>query len=151
MELGVEFDKENCVEGDGARIGMNYTETTELKLYLENKKVKKIWMPAATGTMYPALKIPPEKRYLSGFAWFDNIRPVDKDDIFEWRGKSEEQVLKKTETKAVPLQQLNKIRKKEAALPASEGTDAADTANAAVDANADSAAATTDAAATANK
>lgn len=138
-------------EDDGARIGMNYTETTELKLYLENKKVKKIWMPAATGTMYPALKIPPEKRYLSGFAWFDNIRPVDKDDIFEWRGKSEEQVLKKTETKAVPLQQLNKIRKKEAALPASEGTDAADTANAAVDANADSAAATTDAAATANK
>ena len=99
-------------EDDGNRIGMNYTETSELKLFLENKKVKKIWMPSATGTMYPAMKVPADRRYLPGFAWFDYIRPVDKDDIYEWRGKDEEHVLKETGTKTVPLQQLGDIKEK---------------------------------------
>ena len=98
------------VEDDGSRIGMNYTETTEVKLYMKDKKVDKIWMPAATGTMFPALKIPEEKRYLNGFAWFDYMRPVDKDDIFEWRGKNAENVLKKSSTKMIPLQKLDDIR-----------------------------------------
>ncbi len=99
-------------EDDGTRIGMNYTETSELKLYMENKKVKKIWMPAATGTMYPDLKIQEDRRYLSGFAWFDYIRPLNKDDIYEWRGKDEKDMLKKSETKDVPLQQLGNIKQK---------------------------------------
>lgn len=98
-------------EKDGNRIGMNYTETSELRLYMENKKVKKIWMPAATGTMYPAMKVPEDKRYLNGFAWFDYIRPTDKDDIFEWRGKNANNMLKKTETRVAPIQKLNKIKK----------------------------------------
>lgn len=98
-------------EKDGTRIGMNYTETTELRLYMENKKVKKIWMPAASGTMYPAMKVPAEKRYLSGFAWFDYIRPLNKDDIFEWRGKSAKNILKKSETRVIPIQKLNNIKK----------------------------------------
>lgn len=67
-------------------------------------------MPAATGTMFPALKIPEEKRYLKGFAWFDYIRPVDKDDIFEWRGKNSENVLQKSTTKMIPLQRLDDFR-----------------------------------------
>ena len=78
---------------------------------MENKKVKKIWMPAATGTMYPAMKVPEDKRYLNGFAWFDYIRPTDKDDIFEWRGKNANNMLKKTETRVAPIQKLNKIKK----------------------------------------
>ena len=86
-------------------------ETSELRLYMENKKVKKIWMPAATGTMYPAMKVPEDKRYLNGFAWFDYIRPTDKDDIFEWRGKNANNMLKKTETRVAPIQKLNKIKK----------------------------------------
>lgn len=98
------------VEDDGTRIGMNYTETTEMKLYMREKKVDKIWMPAATGTMFPALKVPEEKRYLKGFAWFDYIRPVDKDDIFEWRGKNSENVLQKSTTKMIPLQRLDDFR-----------------------------------------
>lgn len=99
-------------EDDGSRIGMNYTETTDLTIFMEEKKVTKIWMPAATGTMYPVLLIPEEKRYLQNFAWFDYIRPVDKDDVFEWRAKDAKNVLKKTESRNVPLQKLSDRKKK---------------------------------------
>ena len=97
-------------ESDGNRIGLNYTETPELNLYLENKKVYKIWMSTPNGTMYPPFAIPEDKRYLPGFAWFDYIRPKNKDDIFDWRTKSEEQMLKKTEKKVVPRQNLDNIQ-----------------------------------------
>ena len=97
-------------EDDGTRIGMNYTETTELKMFLENKKVKKVWMPAATGTMYPPLKIPESKRYLPAFAWFDYIRPKDKDDVFVWRDKDEKNMLVKTVQKKMPIQKLEDIK-----------------------------------------
>ena len=89
-------------ESDGSRIGMNYTETPELNLYMRNKKVDKIWTSTASGVMYPPVGIPEEKRYLAGFAWFDYIRPQDKDDIFDWRSKKKEQVLKKTQRRAAP-------------------------------------------------
>ncbi len=97
-------------EEDGERIGMNYTETSHLKMFLENKKMKKIWMPAGTGTLYPPINIPNDKRYLPAFAWFDNIRPKNKDDIFEWIGKDEQYLLKKSEEKIVPLQNLQDIQ-----------------------------------------
>lgn len=96
-------------EDDGSRIGMNYTETPDLNLYMENKKVSKIWMSTPTGVMYPPFAIPEERRYLAGFAWFDYIRPKDKDDIFEWKSKKKEQVLKKTEKKVVPKQRLEDL------------------------------------------
>ena len=96
-------------EDDGSRIGMNYTETPDLNLYMENKKVNKIWMSTPTGVMYPPFAIPEERRYLAGFAWFDYIRPKDKDDIFEWKSKKKEQVLKKTEKKVVPKQRLEDL------------------------------------------
>ena len=97
-------------ESDGNRIGLNYTETPELNLYMENKKVYKIWMSTPNGTMFPPFAVPEDKRYLPGFAWFDYIRPKNKDDIFEWRTKSEEQMLKKTEKKVVPKQRLEDIK-----------------------------------------
>lgn len=97
-------------ESDGARIGMNYTETSEMKMYMLNKKIHKIWMPAATCTIYPPFAIPSDKLRLSGFAWFDYIRPKDKDDIFEWRSKSADAILKTSEKKVVPKQKLDDLK-----------------------------------------
>ncbi|MBQ6965969.1 MAG: hypothetical protein IJP82_09845 [Bacteroidaceae bacterium] len=97
------------VESDGNRIGMNYTETPEMNLYMENKKVHKIWMSTPSGTMYPPFAIPEDKRYLAGFGWFDYIRPKDKDDIFDWKEKPKGQVLQKTEQKFVPKQRLEDL------------------------------------------
>lgn len=96
-------------EDDGARIGMNYTETPELNIYMVDKKVSKIWMSTPSGVMYPPFAIPEDKRYLAGFAWFDYIRPKDKDDLFDWRNKKKEQELKKTEKKVVPRQNLDEL------------------------------------------
>lgn len=97
------------VEDDGARIGMNYTETPELNVFMKDKKVEKIWMSTSNGVMYPPFAIPEDKRYLTGFAWFDYVRPKDKDDIFEWRSKKKDQELKKSEKKVVPKQKLDNL------------------------------------------
>jgi hypothetical protein len=76
---------------------------------MKDKKVVKIWMPASSGQVYPALMIPDDRRYLTNFAWFDYIRPLNKDDIFEWRGKDAKNMLKKSVKRDVPLQKLDKL------------------------------------------
>lgn len=94
-------------EADTTMIGLNYTETDTMKMYLtEQRKLEKIWMPRAQGTLYPMSQIPPTKLRLSQFAWFDDIRPVNKDDVFNWRGKGTGAELKVIERHAAPLQTL---------------------------------------------
>ena len=91
---------------DSSLIALNYTETTELRMFMENRKMQRIWMPAAEGTMYPMSQIPPSKLYLPGFAWFDYVRPLDKDDIFNWRPKRSEDVIKPKPRRQPPVQSL---------------------------------------------
>ena len=77
-------------EADSSFVGLNYTETSELRIFMENRKMKKIWMPKAEGTLYPMSQIPPEKKFLPGYAWYDYIRPRNRYDIFNWRAKKKE-------------------------------------------------------------
>ena len=78
-----------------------------MKMYMTpERKLERIWMPKATGTLYPMTQIPPSKMKLDVFAWFDNIRPVDKDDVFNWRGKGEGSQLKVIKRHSAPLQHL---------------------------------------------
>lgn len=95
-------------DSDSSLIGLNYTETSQLKMFLENRKMKRIWMPKAEGTLYPMSQIPPEKKFLPNYAWFDYVRPTDKDDIFNWRGKKSGTELKEVKRKEAPLQHLKK-------------------------------------------
>ncbi len=74
-------------ESDSTLIGLNYTETPLMKMYLENRKMKKIWMEKPTGTLYPMTQIPPDKFFLPSYGWFDYVRPLSKQDIFNWRPK----------------------------------------------------------------
>jgi len=74
-------------EGDTVAIIYNYQESSELKMFLENRKLQSVWTPKTTGTMYPLNQIPAERRHLPGFAWFDYVRPRDRHDIFVWRPK----------------------------------------------------------------
>ncbi|MBR3453728.1 MAG: hypothetical protein IKH26_00225 [Bacteroidaceae bacterium] len=90
------------------KLFMNYSETTKMIMFMQNKKIEHIWMPAATCSLYPVLQIPPDKKHLKGFAWFDYVRPTDPDDVFNWRGKSAENVLVAEKKHNVPLQKLNK-------------------------------------------
>lgn len=93
-------------EDDGTPVGMNYSESTDLTVFMKDRKVEKIWMPASTGKMFPPEMIPTDKRFLANFAWFDYIRPLDRNDIFRWRGKDESKILTKTADRKVPLQKL---------------------------------------------
>ncbi len=75
-------------KADSSFVGLVYMETSELRMYLDSiGKLSRIWAPKSDGTMYPMSQIPPEKRHLEGFAWYDYVRPISKDDIFNWRSK----------------------------------------------------------------
>lgn len=92
------------MEKDSTLIGMNVSESSELNVYLENRKLKKMVMkPKSNGTLYPMDQLPPGKMKLDNFGWFDYIRPLNKQDIFNWRGKKAGQELKKSTRGEVPL------------------------------------------------
>jgi len=99
-------------DDDSVMIGMNHTESSQLKLYMKDRKVERIWMPAATGTMYPLFMIPPNELYLKNFAWFDYIRPVDKDDIFKWRPKRAGSELNEPVLHEAPKTSLDDMKKR---------------------------------------
>ena len=52
--------------------------------------MSRLWAPKTEGTMYPMSQIPPNRRLLQGFAWYDYVRPLNRDDVFIWRGKKKE-------------------------------------------------------------
>ena len=89
-------------DADSVLIGLNYTETPLLKMFLENKKMKRIWMEKPKGTLYPMTQIPPDKYFLPRYAWFDYIRPLNKQDIFNWRPKKEGTELKEQKRRKAP-------------------------------------------------
>lgn len=93
-------------EADSSLIGLNYTETPWMKMYLENRKMKKIWMEKPTGVLYPMTQIPPEKYFLPRYAWFDYVRPLNKGDIFNWRPKKAGQELKEVKRREAPKVKL---------------------------------------------
>ena len=97
---------------DTTLIGLNYTETDTMRMYMsDQRKMERIWMPKATGTLYPMTQIPPSKLKLTGFAWFDNIRPTGPEDVFVWRGKPAGTELRNVERVAMPLQKLDDDKK----------------------------------------
>lgn len=99
-------------DDDSIMVELNHTETSLLKMYLNERKVDHIWMPAATGIMYPIPLIPSDALYLQNFAWFDYIRPLDKYDLFVWRPKKAGTELKESVRHSAPRQKLSDIKKK---------------------------------------
>ena len=93
-------------DSDSTIIGLNYTETSEMRMFLENRKMKRIWMPKAEGVLYPLTQVPPDKYFLPTYAWFDYIRPLNKQDIFNWRGKKEGTELKEEKKRQAPKRVL---------------------------------------------
>ena len=79
---------------DTSYVGLVYMETSELRMFMEKRKLQRIWSPRSEGTMYPMSQIPPANRFLDGFQWFDYVRPLSKQDIFNWRPKKEGTTLK---------------------------------------------------------
>ncbi len=118
----------NCVDGnvyvvnfplekDSTILYQNYTETSKLRMYMENRKMKRLWAPASKGCFYVVGTAPAERTRLSNFAWFDYIRPLDKDDLFEWRPKKHGTGLRPSVRHEAPIQTLPQSRKADTAAP----------------------------------
>lgn len=89
-------------ESDSTMIGLNYTEGGFLRMLLKERRMEKTaFLGKANGTLYPMDQIPDDKYKLPSFVWFDYIRPRNKYDIFEWRGKRAGEQLQKSDRKPV--------------------------------------------------
>ena len=70
-------------ERDSSLIGLNHMETDTLRMFMTpERRLEKIWVSKPEGTLYPMTQIPPGTDRLPGFAWYGELRPKDKDDIF---------------------------------------------------------------------
>ena len=94
------------LEKDSTVIYQLYMETAKLKMSLEQRKLQRIWTPAAEGQFYGIGMAPREHSELENYAWFDYVRPLHKDDIFNWRSKRKGTELKSTIRRQAPLQHL---------------------------------------------
>ena len=85
-------------EKDSSLIMHDYTEGSFLRMLLKERKMERgTFIGKTTGTAYPLDQIPADKFRLPSFAWFADIRPRDKNDIFNWRGKKADEVLQKND------------------------------------------------------
>lgn len=102
------------LDGDSAMIGMNTTESSNLTVFFVDRAVDRIAIHSrSNGVMYPMEKIDPTKMYLPNYQWFGRIRPTSPEDVFFWRGKREDEKLKKSnQNKEVPLPTLDGNRKR---------------------------------------
>lgn len=101
------------MEKDSTFLYTNYLEAAKLRAFMENRKLSKLTcFPKPEATTYPLGMAPPEKTKLSGFAWFEWIRPKDKDDIFIWRSKGDENKLKEIPRRNAPMQTLQRLQNK---------------------------------------
>lgn len=83
-------------------MGMNFAEGGLLKMEFRDRKMyKAAFVGKANGTFYPLEQTPADKQKLTTFVWLDEIRPKSKEDIFVWRGKSEDEMLKKSDREMV--------------------------------------------------
>ena len=100
---------------DSTLMGLVYIETDTMKMFMRDRQLQKIWTSKTDGTWYPMTQIPPERYKLDGFTWFDYIRPINKDDIYEWRGKKDGTQLKNITRHAAPLQHIEGVELKSVA------------------------------------
>ena len=70
-------------EDDGSYVGINRTQSSFVKVYLENRKVDYVlFTTATTGVMIPLDQALSEETKLNGFFWAEGERPRQPKDIF---------------------------------------------------------------------
>lgn len=73
------------LEKDSAMVGLNYTQSSYLSIWFQEGQLDrmKIW-PTPTGKMIPIPDLLPEEKTLKKFAWYGDLRPTDRHDIFRF-------------------------------------------------------------------
>ena len=99
------------LDSDSTYIGMNTTTAGRTIAYMKDRKVEKVVVPKdSKGVFYPMGQRPESKRFLTNFAWFDYVRPLSKEDIFNWRGKGSGMELKVIKKDKIPLPTLDRFK-----------------------------------------
>ena len=71
------------LEEDGSVVGMNTTESSFIRVYVENRQVEKMrFTKSTTGILYPMDQIPSGADRLALFFWAIKHRPEDSNDVF---------------------------------------------------------------------
>jgi hypothetical protein len=71
------------VEDDGSYIGVNRTQSSFVKVYLQDRKIDYVlFTTSTTGVMIPLDQALPEETRLNGFFWAEDERPRQAADIF---------------------------------------------------------------------
>lgn len=71
-------------EDDGTIVGVNKTQSSYVKIFLEDQKIHHIvFTTTTTGSMYPLDSISPDQTRLSGFFWAEQERPRVPGDVFK--------------------------------------------------------------------
>jgi hypothetical protein len=67
-------------------IGMNKAESSDLIIFIEKRKIKKIeFLTKPSAILYPIIKAPAEEQKFRDFKWYTKSRPDNKDEIFFWQ------------------------------------------------------------------
>ena len=70
-------------EGTNEKMGLNYTECTDLILYFKDNQLKEVtYEVEPTSTTTPYQDVEEKNRYLKGFNWRGEEQPKSKEDIF---------------------------------------------------------------------
>lgn len=70
-------------EEDGSFLGVNRTQSSFVKLYLENRQIHHVvFTTATTGVMIPMDQATDEEKFLVTFFWADQERPRSPEDVF---------------------------------------------------------------------
>lgn len=86
-------------EEDGGYVGLNTTESSFIRVYVENQEVQRIrFTQATTGVLYPLAKVPENTDRLAIFFWEEESRPISPEDVFRkvQRDKGQSTRIKKT-------------------------------------------------------
>ena len=70
-------------ESDGEYVGLNTTESSFIRMYMEEQKVHHIrFTKETTGVLYPMDQIPSGGDRLALFFWAEETRPKSAEDVF---------------------------------------------------------------------
>jgi lipopolysaccharide export system protein LptA len=106
---------------DSAYVGVNYTMADAIVMRFANKELKRVtWFNSVTGTTYPVMQLPEDKKELRNFKWLETIRPKSVKDIWEdWDKiqKPAEDSIQRTDEEIIPLKSLNSPQKSSDKVP----------------------------------
>jgi lipopolysaccharide export system protein LptA len=70
-------------EDDGGYVGLNTTESSFIRVYVENQQIQRIrFTKETTGVLYPLDQVPEGAERLELFFWEEESRPISPEDVF---------------------------------------------------------------------